>query len=209
MTIYNDSLSQYITTTFAAEDAALRHIREIGPQKGLPQISVRPEEGRFLQFLARAVGATRAVEIGTLGGYSGTWIARGLAPGGSLISLEMSEKHAQVAREHFQLAGVAERVQVRVGDAHDLLPTLAGPFDFVFIDAEKSGYPAYVEWAATALRPGGVMAAHNAFRGGALLESAEADSVILRTLWAQLAADPRWLATLYPGGDGMAVAVRV
>ncbi|MBI4768969.1 MAG: O-methyltransferase [Chloroflexi bacterium] len=180
-------------------------------QKGLPEISVRPEEGRFLQLLVRAVGARRAVEIGTLGGYSGTWIARGLAEGGQLLTIEKDSRHAEVARQCFALAGVAGRVEIKVGDAHDLLPGLRGPFDFVFVDAEKSGYPAYLEWAAGALRPGGMLAAHRAFRGGRLLDpnDRDPDNETLRAFNLRLARDPRWLATIYPGGDGMAVGVRL
>ncbi|MGH2544168.1 MAG: O-methyltransferase, partial [Ardenticatenaceae bacterium] len=122
MTIYNDAISQYITDLFAVEDAALRRIREETEHKGLPAIHIKPEEGRFLQCLARAGGAMKALEIGTLGGYSGTWIARGLAPGGRLITLEKEPRHAAVAQEHFDVAGVADRVEVLVGDAHELLP---------------------------------------------------------------------------------------
>ena len=209
MTTYNDSLSRYISEAFAVEDDALRQVREMIPKKGLPEIMVRPEEGRFLQWLARAAGARRAVEIGTLGGYSGIWIARGLVGDGKLLTIEMSARHAEVAREHFQLAGVSARVEIQVGDAHQLLPKMPGPFDFVFVDAEKSGYPAYLEWAAKSLRPGGVLAAHNVFRHGAIVDGIDENTVAMRAFLRALADDSRWLATVYPGGDGMAVAVRV
>ncbi len=213
MTIYNDALSDYIHEQFAAEDEALNHIRTETPRRGLPAIQIRPEEGRFLQVLVRATDTVKALEIGTLGGYSGSWIARGLAPGGRLITLEKESAHAQVAQEHFTLAGVSDRVEIIVGDAHDLLPTLAAeaPFDFVFIDAEKSGYPVYFAWALDNVRVGGVIAAHNAFQQGNLLdESQDEDSgpATMRAFNRRVAGEPRVLSTIFPAGDGMVIAVR-
>jgi caffeoyl-CoA O-methyltransferase len=207
--MYDEALSQYITETFAAEDEALRRVREMIPQKGLPAIAVSPEEGRFLQWLVRAIGARLAVEIGALGGYSGSWIARGLLPGGKLITIEKNAQHAAVAREHFALTAVADRVELKLGDARQVLPKLRGPMDFVFIDAEKEDNPFYLEWAAGALRPGGVAAAHNAFRGGRVLTPDNPDGEITRAFNRSLAGDPRWLATIFPAGDGMAIAVRL
>ncbi len=211
MTTYDDRHAAYITALFAAHDPALAAIYAAIPKRGLPAITIRPEEGRFLQFLARACAARRAVEIGTLGGYSGAWIARGLAPDGRLITLEKEPRHAEVAREHFALAGVADRVDVRVGDAHTLLPALAaeGPFDFCFIDAEKDGYPAYLDWALANLRPGGVVAAHNAFRHGAVVagDRGEAATEVMRAFNRRCAAEPRLVSTIFPAGDGMVVGV--
>jgi caffeoyl-CoA O-methyltransferase len=211
MTTYGDALSDFITQTYAMEDGALRHIREQIQARGLPTITVRPEEGRFLQVLVAACRPELALEIGTLGGYSGTWIARGLPPNGRLITLEVDPKRADIAREHFKLARVDDRVEVRVGDAHTLLVDLSnnGPFDFVFIDAEKEGYPAYLDWAMDHIRPGGVIAAHNAFRRGAILDLHDRDSAVLATreFNQRVAEDPRLLATIFPAGDGMTIAV--
>lgn len=213
MTTYNDQLSKYISDLFAAHDRPLQVAWEDTPRKGLPAISVKPEEGRFLQVLVRACGATRALEIGTLGGYSGIWIARGLAPGGKLITLEVDPRHAGVAREHFAAAGLADRVEVRVGDAHQLLAGLSqeGPFDFVFIDAEKPGYPAYFDWALEHTRLGAVIAAHNAFRGGKVAGVGESDedSQTMRAFNQRVAHEPRVLSTIYPAGDGTVVAVKI
>ena len=141
MTIYNDQISRYISSLFAVEDAAQTMAREDSPEHGLPAISIKPEEGRFLQFLVRACGAKKAVEIGTLGGYSGIWIARGLHPGGLLYTLDKEPKHAEIAKEHFAAAGLSEVIKVLIGDAHQLLIELTekSPFDFVFIDAENRG----------------------------------------------------------------------
>ena len=172
---------------------------------------MKPEEGRFLELLARACGARLAVEIGTLGGYSGIWIARGLAPGGRLLTLEASEHHAGVARRAFERAEVADRVEILVGDAHQSLPRIAprGPFDFCFIDAEKTGYPAYVDWALAHVRPGGVIAAHNAFRGGALLDPSvrDSDTDAVRATNERFARDPRLVATIFPAGDGTVIGI--
>lgn len=211
MPIYNDALEGYVRATFSSEDAVLARIRENIPRRGLPAINVHPEEGRFLQFLAAACGARLALEIGTLGGYSGAWIARGLAPGGRLITLELEPSHAKLAREHFVLAGLEGIVELQVGDAHALLPELTsrGPFDFIFIDAEKEGYPEYLEWSLRNLRPGGLLAAHNAFRHGAVLAPDGSDPRVdaTRRFNQRLASDPRLIASVYPGGDGIALAV--
>lgn len=213
MTTYNDALSEYISSLFVHQDQALQYTQEITPQKGLPGINIDPEEGRFLQVLVRICGARKAVEIGTLGGYSGIWIARGLLPGGRLVTLELEPHHAQVAREHFQLAGVADRVEIRQGNAHQSLQTLVseGPFDFVFIDAEKTGYSAYFDWALENVRLGGVITAHNIFRKGGILESNARDEWIIATqaFNRRVAADERVLTTVFPAGDGTLVSVKV
>lgn len=210
-TFYDDAHARYIAELFSPHDAVLQHIYDSIPRRGLPAITIQPEEGRFLQFLARACGARLAVEIGTLGGYSGTWLARGLLPGGRLITLEKEPHHAEVAREHFALAGLSDRVEVRLGDAHKLLPALAaeGPFDFCFIDAEKSGYDAYLAWALANVRPGGVIAAHNAFRQGAVIDrrNEEPDTLAMRAFTRRWAAEPRLLSTIYPAGDGTLIGI--
>ncbi len=218
MTVYNDTLSKYITDLFAKQDDAQRRALEDSPRRGLPAISIQPEEGRFLQMLVRMCGAVKAVEIGTLGGHSGIWIARGLAPGGKLVTLERERAHAEVAREHFAAAGVADRVDIRLGDAHATLQNLApeGPFDFVFIDAEKSGYPFYFAWALANVRVGGVIAAHNAFRYGDVVgrdvppeRLHDADTEAMREFNRRVAAEPRVISTIYPAGDGTVVAVKI
>jgi caffeoyl-CoA O-methyltransferase len=211
VTIYNDALAQYTADLFASADPVFQTIHDRIPQRGLPAITIRPEEGRFLQFLVRAIGVRKAVEIGTLGGYSGSWMARGLLPGGKLITLELEPRHAEVAREHFALAGVGDRVEVWVGNAHDSLPRLTGegPFDFCFIDAEKSGYNAYLDWALANVRPGGVVAAHNAFWHGDILreDNRDAGAEIMRAFNRRWASEPRLLSTIFPAGDGMLIGI--
>jgi caffeoyl-CoA O-methyltransferase len=213
MTIYNDQVSQYISSLFAEEDPALLLAREDSPKRGLPTINIKPEEGRFLQMLVRASGVKKAVEIGTLGGYSGIWIARGLLPGGVLYTLDMEPLHAEVAREHFEAAGLSDVIQIRIGDAHRSLQELAGqsPFDFVFIDAEKTDYPAYFDWALQNIRMGGIIAAHNAFRKGSVAHAApdDQDSELMRQFNQQVSGDERLISTIYPAGDGTLIAVKI
>jgi len=213
MNIYNDSLSEYVTKLFANEDEALQIVRETTPKLGLPNISITPEEGRFLQVLVQACGANKALEIGTLGGYSGTWIARGLPPNGKLITLEIDERHAEVARNHFKLAGVDSKVDIRVGDAHQTLKTISteGPFDFIFIDADKTGYVTYFEWALENVRPGGVITAHNIFRKGGILDDNSSDERIVATqaLIRRVTAETSISSTVYPAGDGTLVSVKI
>jgi caffeoyl-CoA O-methyltransferase len=213
MTTYNRNLSQYNAGLFAAEDEVLKFVWENTPKKGLPPISVRPEEGRFLQILARMCRARLALEIGTLGGYSAIWIARGLLPGGRLITVEKDSYHTEIARRHLQAAGLENCVEVQVGEAVTLLPGLAdsSPFDFVFIDADKPNYIGYYDWAIEHLRIGGVVAAHNAFRSGVVLQ-ADTNDAATRQIQAfnqHVAADGRVMSTIYPAGDGTLVALKI
>ena len=213
MATYNDQLREYILNLFVKQDEALTFTWEDTHQKGLPAISVKPDEGRFLQLLVRICGAAKAVEIGTLGGYSGIWIARGLPPGGKLVTLEKEPYHAEIAREHFKRAGVENQVEIRVGDAHKLLGEISGegPVDFVFIDAEKPGYETYFEWAIEHVRMGGVIAAHNAFRSGSVLDEDATDesTQAIKAFNRRIAAEPRVMSTIYPAGDGTLIAVKV
>jgi caffeoyl-CoA O-methyltransferase len=211
MPTYNHALSDYISSTFAIEDDTLKRIRKGIADNGLPQISIKAEEGRFLQFLVAASGSELALEIGTLGGYSGTWIARGLPENGRLITLERDAHHAAVAREHFQIAGVSAKVDVREGNALELLASMGdeGQFDFIFIDAEKESYPKYLDWAIENLRLGGIVVAHNAFLHGAIIDDRENTERIdaLRTFNNRLASDPRMISTIFPAGDGLAIGM--
>lgn len=211
MTVYNEDISNYITELFAQEDEDLSFIRHNSHREGLPEINISPEEARFLQLLVRIARTRLALEIGTLGGYSGTWIARGLQPGGRLITIEKSQRHVEVARQHFVRAGVQEQVDLRQGDAHQLLPALAklAPYDFVFIDADKVGYSTYFEWAVQNVRPGGVICAHNALWGGSVVGEYEGEAVNYAREFNQLAAGhPQVSSSIYPAGDGLLVAVR-
>ena len=211
MTHYTDAAADYITDLFVPKEPVLPQVMAAIPAKGLPAITIKPEEGRFLQFLVRASKARKVVEIGTLGGYSGIWMARGLPAGGKLITLELEPKHAAVAREHFALAGVTDKVEIREGNAHETIKQLSaeGPFDFCFIDAEKGGYGDYLDWALQNVAPGGVIAAHNAFRQGMTLDNSNTteEAQYMRDFNQRWASESKLLATLYPAGDGMLIGV--
>jgi len=208
-------LSDYVTQVYKPEDEVLAEIRARSAAAGLPDIQVAALDGRHLEVIARAAGARRAVEIGTLGGYSGVALLRGMGPDGQLDTVEMSPKHAEVARESFRRAGLADRVRVHVGAAADVLPTLAprGPFDLVFIDADKESYAAYTDWAADNLRPGGIVLLDNAFLFGHLPDAPAGERAAqIRSMQAAhdtLARSGKFRATVMPTGEGLAFGVRV
>jgi len=211
MPTYNLALSEYISVNFAQEDAVLSQIQRQLASYGLPTYTINPEEGRFLQFLVSASGASRALELGTLGGYSGIWIARGLAKDGTLITIEKNQRHAALAREHFIMAGLEDKIEVREGDARLLLHELdtEKPFDFIFIDADNANYPIYLDWILENIRPGGIIAAHNAFVRGEILNAGNRGAYVegTRIFNRRIANDPRLIATIFPAGDGITVAV--
>lgn len=203
-------LDSYITGLYAQEDDTLRWIQQEADRQELPPISLKPFEGRLMQFLISLAGAKKVVEIGTLAGYSGTWMARALPPDGRLYTLERSSKHAQVAQRSFQQAGVADKVNVVEGEARESLKKLSaeGPFDLVFIDADKASYPDYLAWAIDNLRPGGVVAAHNAFRGGSILTPQSDDDHAMLAFNRAIAEHPQLDGMILAIGDGMAVGVK-
>ena len=207
----HERLARYVTDLFAPEDAVLAAVRRRHAQAGLPDILISADEGKLLHVLLRAVGAVRVLEVGTLGGYSGVWLARALPQHGRLTTIERDPRHAAVAREAFALAGVADRVTLVEGTALDLLPTLAPGFDAVFLDADKEPLPRYFDQALRLLRTGGLLLCDNAFFHGAALDdtdgSAAADGV--RTFNRLAASDPRLVATAVPVRDGLVVGVKV
>jgi predicted O-methyltransferase YrrM len=206
----HDGTSDYLAALFAPEDPTLLALREEADRSGLPPISISPDEGRLLQVLLRAVGAQRVLEVGTLGGYSAIWMARVLPPGGSLITLEIDARHAEFARRYLALAGVADRVEVRVGRALDLLPALDGErFDAVFLDADKEPLPTYFDWALRLLRPGGLLIADNALWGGRVLDERVDDDATraVREFNRRLATDPRVMGIVVPTHDGVGIGI--
>jgi caffeoyl-CoA O-methyltransferase len=210
------ALAGYVARVYAPEDAILAEVRARSAAAGLPDIQVAALDARHLEVLARATGARRAVEIGTLGGYSGIALLRGMAPDGELDTIELEPRHAEVARDSFHKAGVAARARIHVGAAAAVLPALAarGPFDFVFVDADKEGYPGYLAWAADNLRPGGVVALDNAFLFGHLADAGDggsrgAELAAMRAVHEMLARSGRFAATVLPTGEGLAVGVKL
>jgi predicted O-methyltransferase YrrM len=201
-------LEQYLEEHYWAEDAVLRALRADIAERG-PQIQVSAEAGRLLSLLVRAVGATRVLEVGTLFGYSGIWIARELPEGGHLDTIEIAALHADAAEHWFERAGLADKVTVHRGAGADVLPGLPGPYDAAFIDADKAGYPGYARLALERLRPGGIVIADNAIRRGRIVEAGvSADDDGIRELHDLLAGDSGLVATTVPVGDGLAIAVK-
>jgi predicted O-methyltransferase YrrM len=211
-------VDRFLGETIVAEDEALRAAVAAAEAAGLPSIQVSPPQGKLLAQLVRLVGAKRILEFGTLGGYSAILMARALAPEGRLITLEAKAECAEVARQSIERAGVGDRVEVRVGPALELLPVLeqeeAGPFDLVFIDADKVNTPNYFAWALDHTRPGGLIIADNVVRGGTLADSRDPDeaTVAQRHLHEMLATEPRVDATTIQtvgskGYDGFLIAL--
>ena len=207
----DDKLLKYLDRIFKPEDPVLKTIRERSLKAGLPEIQVGSMDALHLEVLTRAIGARKAVEVGTLGGYSGTAIARGLGEGGRLHTFELDQKHADLARESFQKAGVLGRVTIHVGPALDRLPSCEGegPFDLVFIDADKETYPAYLAWAARHLRLGGVVLGDNAFAFGEIADGKGDGASAMRRFNQELAQGGHFRATMLPTGEGLAMGVKV
>jgi caffeoyl-CoA O-methyltransferase len=212
------SVDRYVEGLFIAKDTALEAALADSQSAGLPAIQVSPVQGRLLHLLALLVRARRILEIGTLGGYSTIWLARALPDDGHLISLESQPRHAEVARANIARAGLTERVEVRVGRALDTLAALAaetaGPFDMVFIDADKDSYFEYLQWALRLTRSGSLIVADNVVRRGVIPVAGEDEARALgvQRFNAALAAEQRVTATILPlagskGFDGMALAV--
>lgn len=226
----------HLTRLFAPEDDALRGAIDALAANDMPAIQISPLQGRTLQVLAAACGARKMLEIGALSGYSSIWLARALPPDGRLISLEISEKHASVARASLARAGLSDHAEVRVGPGEELLPALLteGPFDLIFIDADKPGYPTYLDWALKLSRPGTVIVADNVIRGGSPLHDAlmsgtaavqasnaqpeyvphdNSDAVVaaIGEYDRRVASDPRLISVVLPmdddGTDGFAISV--
>jgi predicted O-methyltransferase YrrM len=211
-------VDRYITDLLAPADPVLDAALQAAADAGLPPAHVAPNQGKLLAILAQSIGARSILEIGALAGYSTIWLARALAPGGSLITLEADPRHAEIARANLAHAGLTDSVQVRLGRALDTLPQLAaegrGPFDLVFIDADKVNNADYFAWALKLTRRGSLIVVDNVVRNGAVLDADSDDPSVqgVRRLNAMLAAEPRVTATAIQtvgskGYDGLAIAL--
>ncbi len=213
----NEAVGRYVIETFHPEDAVLLEIRKRAAQEGLPDIHVGPMDGLHLEVIARSIGAKKIVEIGTLAGYSGVCLARALPPDGKLYCFEYEPKHAEVSFESFKKAGFENQVEIHVGAALEQLPKIEaqGPFDLVFIDADKPAYPAYLEWAMKHLRVGGVFLGDNTFSGGLAADAAnetgpKAERVkAIREFNRMAATDLRFRSTVIPTGEGLTMGVKI
>lgn len=211
-------VDRYYGDLLAPSDAQLEAALAANEQAGLPPIGVSPLQGKLLEVLVRICGARRVLEIGTLGGYSTIWMARALPEGGRIVTLEFDPHHAEVAGANLRRAGVADRVDLRVGRAIDSLPKLLGPadapFDLIFIDADKEGYAEYLDWALKLSRSGTVIVADNVVRDGKVVDPKCDDPRVqgIQRFAARLAAEPRLSATAMQtvgakGYDGFTLAV--
>jgi predicted O-methyltransferase YrrM len=213
-----NAVEQYFTDLLVRPDAALEAAAADSTNAGLPSIAVTPNQGKLLMLLARMIGAKNILEIGTLGGYSTIWLARALPQDGRLITLEADAKHAQIARANIARAGLANVVDVRVGRALDTLPQLAaekrGPFDLIFIDADKEHNAEYFQWALKLSRPGSLIIVDNVVRGGKVIDPGSSDNSVqgVRRCNEHMAAEPRVMVTALQtvgskGYDGFALAL--
>ncbi|MDT7723913.1 MAG: hypothetical protein QOI21_489 [Actinomycetota bacterium] len=206
----------YLGEVFIPADPALDAALKASQAAGLPEIAVAPNQGKLLNLLARLAGARSILEIGTLGGYSTIWLARALPADGRLITLEFDPRHAEVARGNIAAAGLGDVVEVRVGAALDTLPSVEGPFEMVFIDADKVNIPHYFEWALRLTKPGSLIVIDNVIRKGAVVDPSSTDPAVIgvRALNELIAAEPRVDATSLQtvgakGHDGLTIALVV
>ena len=211
-------VDQYINHLLVPADPVLDAVLVASSAAGLPEINVAPNQGKLLQLLAQSHGARSILEIGTLGGYSTIWLARALPADGKLVTLEFEPKHAEVARANFARAGLSGKIELRLGKASDHLAQLVaegrGPFDFIFIDADKESYPDYLAWALKLSRRGTLIIADNVVRKGEVAEASSEDPRVqgARRFNELLAAEPRVSATILQtvgskGYDGFALAL--
>ncbi len=211
-------VDQYFTDALIAPGEGFGTALQANQNADLPPIDVTPLQGKFLELLVRATGARRVLEIGTLGGYSTLWLTRALPPDGLVVTLELEPRHAEVAKRNLEAAGLADRVELRIGPAAETLAALvkerAAPFDFIFIDADKSGYPEYLQWSMKLSRPGTLIIADNVVRDGKVIEPESPDPNIqgVHRFTELAAAEPRLSTTVLQtvgskGYDGFAIAV--
>jgi predicted O-methyltransferase YrrM len=209
-----DLIDSYVAGLFSPQDPALENALRRSREAGLPEIQVSPNGGRLLQLLAEIAGARRVLEIGTLGGYSAIHLARALPKDGTLVTLESNERYAEVARQNLEYAGLAGKVEIRVGDARELLAAMAEggeePFDLTFVDADKPAYPDYLGWALGLSRPGSLILADNVIQGGSVLDPTDEWARAANEVNETMARDPRLSALVLPSirgrVDGLAVA---
>ncbi len=207
----DERLQRYVTELFAVEDPVLSTIRERHAEAGLPPIHISADEGKLLLLLIRALEATSVLELGSLGGYSGVWIARALPPHGRLTTIEKDPRHAAIARQAFNEAGLSPRVRLIEGAALDVLPTLAPGFDAIFVDADKEPLAQYYDWSMRLLRRGGLLLCDNAFFHGAAVDAADVTPAAqgVRAFNRLAADDPRLVATVVPVRDGLLIGLKV
>lgn len=207
----DERLQRYVEELFAVEDSVLARVRARHAELDLPPIHISPEEGKLLHVLLRAVAARTVLEIGSLAGYSGIWLARALPPDGHLTTIERDPRHAALARQAYAEAGIAGRVRLVEGDACRVLATLEPGFDVVFVDADKEPLAQYFEAGVRLLRPGGLLLCDNAFFHGAVIDPADRSPQAegVRAFNRLAATDSRVVSAVIPVRDGVVISVKV
>lgn len=206
--IVYEEIDEYIDRLANRGDPALREIERQGLEGGWPIVAAA--EGSLLHILARSIRAKRILELGTAIGYSGTWLARALVDGGELITVELDAETAVIAQKNFEKTGVAPRAKILVGAAQTILPDVKGPFDFIFNDIDKEGYPAVLDPCIERLRVGGLLVTDNVLWHGEVARSdRSAETTAIRTYNERLAKDPRMIAAIVPLRDGVSIALKV
>lgn len=204
----DDAVGRYIDRLAPTGGTELERLEDLGHREGVPIVG--HAEGAFLHILARSVRPTRILELGTAIGYSGTWLARALEPEGELVTIEANPETVDRARKHFQRMGVSRQVRVLAGSAEDLVERLSGPFDVIFNDIDKIGYPAVLEPCIRRLRVGGLLLTDNVLRHGDVARNRrDASTKAIRDYNERLARDSRMMAVIVPLRDGVSVALKV
>ena len=212
------SVDNYLGEVLVRQDRHLDNAVAASDAAGLPSIQVSPPQGKLLEIMIEMMGARNILEVGTLGGYSTIWMARSLPVDGHVVTIEIDPKHAHVAQENFNRAGLAQKIELRTGNAREILPAMidegAGPFDFVFIDADKASNPDYFGWALEMSRPGSVIIVDNVIREGSIVDAESEDASVkgVRRLNELMAGNPRISVTALQtvgikGYDGFSVAI--
>ena len=207
------NLLEYIRRVGVREDDDLRRLREETAPHPWARMQISPEQGQFMTLLIELTGAKRTFEVGTFTGYSEMCVAKAMGAEGQVVALDVSEEYTAIARKHWKQAGVSERIDLRLAPAEESLEAMVtagetGSYDFAFIDADKTGYDAYYEYALTLLRPGGIAAIDNVLWGGAVINQTDQspDTLAIRKLNEKLATDERVTLSLVPIGDGLTLA---
>lgn len=209
----SDNLLAYIRNVGVREDADLRRLREETAVHPRAQMQISSEQGQFMALLVELVGARKIVEVGTFTGYSAMWMSKAMGVNGRIVCLDVSEEFTSIAKRHWALAGISDRIDLRLAPAADSMKAMiaageAGQYDFAFIDADKTGYDTYYESALTLLRPGGLIAIDNVLWSGAVVDPSDqsADTNALRALNEKISKDARVTMSLIPIGDGLTLA---
>jgi O-methyltransferase len=208
----DDDLYKYILSVSLREDLVLQQLRETTSELEMARMQIAPEQGQFMALLLQLTGARRYLEVGTFTGYSALVCARALPADGEVVALDISEEWTDIALRFWEQAGVSDKITLKLGSAAEtmasMLPAEQGSFDAIFIDADKTGYAAYIQYGCELLRPGGILMLDNVLWGGSVIDLTddEEDTVAIRRVNEAMLADERFDISLVPIGDGLTIA---